>query len=131
MILTAAGEAALASGMIALGVEKTLAIGETGIEAVWVVRNASRSPATFQLGSEWNLYQFPGEFGFEEGRASLCGGRLSFRAEGASLRAFPIETLSQSERGYDIIHQGYCLLALWRVELPAGGGFEARIRLYE
>ena len=68
-------------------------------------------------------------FRLETGGASLCAGRLKWEAEGASVRAFPVETLSQSERGYDIIHQGYCLVAFWKIGLSAGKSFEASIRL--
>jgi len=129
--LKAAGDAAFGTGRTAFTLEKEYTIGEGGVEALLVIRNASPAAASFQFGSEWNLYQIPEEFRLDGSRAALCGGRLSLRADGAILRAFPIETLSQSEGGYDIIHQGYCLLALWRVDLPPGSGFEVRIHLGE
>lgn len=127
--LRAAGKAGLETGPVSLTVEKSLSSGGEGLEAVIVLRNASAVPASLRFGSEWNLYQFPEEFRAGGDTVSLCGGRRSLRADGAVWRAFPIETLSQSERGYDIIHQGYCLLALWAVELAPQGRFEARITL--
>lgn len=129
LCLRATGTAALSSGPVSLDVEKTFTLGDGGIDAGLVIRNQGPAAVTFLFGSEWNLYQSPEEFRLEAGGASLCGGRLRWEAAGASVRAFPIETLSQSERGYDIIHQGYCLLALWRIDLPPGGGFDAKIRL--
>ena len=127
--LEAAGPAALSRLPLELNLEKTFVLSTDGLEVRIVLRNPGRTGGAFQLGSEWNLYQNPEEFSLGDGAASLCGGRLRWRAEGAKLLAFPVETLSQSERGYDIIHQGYCLLASWRIVLPPGGVFETSVRL--
>jgi alpha-amylase len=106
LCLRAKGPAALSSAPTMLEVEKTFTLGEEGIETALVIRNPGPAAASFRFGSEWNIYQLPEEFRLEAGGASLCGGRLRWEAESADVRAFPIETLSQSERGYDIIHQG-------------------------
>ena len=45
------------------------------------------------------------------------------------LRRRPIETLSQSEKGYDIIHQGFGILPCWTVTLAGKEEFRARLIL--
>lgn len=54
--------------------------------------------------------------------------RLSW-SENAVLWRFPIETVSQSEAGYERVYQGSVLLPLWRVTLPPGGRWGVGIRL--
>ena len=115
-----------------VSVTKAYTLKDDGFAADWTILNSGETPLAFVFGSEWNLYQIPSELALDGPRASLCGGRLRFQADGgAGLRAFPIETLSQSEKGYDIIHQGFCLLALWPVALRPGEAFRAGISFGE
>jgi len=66
---------------------------------------------------------FPFELELEEGAgASLYGGSLRFEPESAgAVWSFALRTLSQSEGGFDIIHQGYCLCPVWSLALPPNG----------
>jgi 4-alpha-glucanotransferase len=41
----------------------------------------------------------------------------------------PIETVSQSESGFERIYQGSAILAVWKPSLPIEGTFESRVRL--
>ncbi len=93
--------------------------------------SAERLPVTF--GSEWNLLAFPEEIDFADpARVALYGGRLSFEPEGArAIWSFALRTLSQSEEGFDIIHQGYCLMPVWGLDLAAGGKARFGIALKE
>jgi hypothetical protein len=43
----------------------------------------------------------------------------------------PLETLSQSEEGFDIIHQGYSLMPLWNLALDGGQTGRLEISLKE
>jgi alpha-amylase len=40
---------------------------------------------------------------------------------------FPVETVSQSEKGLESIHQGFCLAALWPLDLAAIRKFEGLV----
>jgi alpha-amylase len=42
---------------------------------------------------------------------------------------FPLETLSQSEEGYDIIHQRMCFLPHWKFALSGRKKFSLTIKL--
>jgi hypothetical protein len=123
------GEASLDGGPFLIDVEKTFALEDAAVRAFWSLTNRSGSPVEFLFGVEWTLYQTREELRIESPKATLCGGRLCLCADGAEIVAFPVETLSQSEQGYDVIHQGYCLLALWPVSIPAGGAFRTGILL--
>jgi alpha-amylase len=70
------------------------------------------------FGVEWNLYLLPEEWEARRDRLSLLDGRwiLEFSG-GPSLWQFPLQTLSQSEEGYDIIRQGMCFLPHWKLNL--------------
>jgi Alpha-amylase/4-alpha-glucanotransferase, C-terminal len=76
---------------------------------------------------------FPHECEFlDDGRVSLSGGALLFEPAGAaSLWSFPLRTLSQSEGGFDIIHQGYCLCPVWPLALPPNASQRLSITLKE
>lgn len=53
---------------------------------------------------------------------------LSF-SPGISLWRFPVETISQSEDGFERTYQGSCLLAHCQLRLPPGGSVEQNFRL--
>jgi len=94
------------------------------------IRNLSGRPAEFLFSSEWNVYQIPEEIELGSTGCSLCGGRLRLDVlPEAEWTAFPLKTLSQSEEGYDIIHQGYGLFPRWRFPLSGDEEFAFRIRL--
>lgn len=96
------------------------------------VENRERETVSLVFAPEWNLYAFEGDFIVSEREARLRDGTLVLKAPGADeLWSFPLRTLSQSEEGYDIIHQGFCILPVWRVHLPGKGRFQTAIALAE
>ena len=40
---------------------------------------------------------------------------------------FPIETVSNSEAGFESIYQGSCLVCLWSLDLAPGASWDVRI----
>jgi len=73
------------------------------------------------MAVEWNLYQIPEEMEAAGSRVSLCRGALVLTGPGdAALRIHPLLTLSQSEKGFDTIHQGFCLAWFRPVDLGPG-----------
>lgn len=108
------------AGARPLVVRKRISEAGRRLAAEYEVLNPSDAPLDLVFGSEWNFLAFPEEAAFEEDRALLYG-TLAFRPRGAdALWRFPLRTLSQSEGGFDIIHQGYCLLPVWRIRLEGG-----------
>ncbi|MBP1769786.1 MAG: hypothetical protein H6P96_404, partial [Candidatus Aminicenantes bacterium] len=82
---------------------------------------------------EWNLLAFPHELERlgPEGVA-LYGGALRLEPRGADeIWSFPLRTLSQSEEGFDIIHQGYCFCPVWSADLAGKGTKRLSIVLKE
>ena len=129
--LTRKGRVRAGRGDVPVRVEKDItAAGDGRLSIDLRVLNLGDAAAALVVASEWNLYQFPEEITWGEGRVLLCGGRLelAFRPVPV-LRRRPIETLSQSEKGYDIIHQGFGILPCWTVTLAGKEEFRARLIL--
>jgi alpha-amylase/alpha-mannosidase (GH57 family) len=114
-----------------LVVRKTIFESGPRLTAEYEILNPAEAPLDLLFGSEWNFLAFPEEAAFEKDRALLYG-RLEFRPRGAAeLWSFPLRTLSQSEGGFDIIHQGYCLLPVWRIHLDGGARFRFSVEIGE
>ncbi len=97
-----------------------------------LVRNLGNCRIHFVHASEWNLYQIPEEIETDGNVVRLCHGRLILRPlSAAELRTHPLQTLSQSEKDYETIHQGFCLVWVRRVELTPGESDEFTIELGE
>jgi 4-alpha-glucanotransferase len=97
------------------------------------IENGAGRPLSLLYGSEWNLLAFPDEFELRGAAGvSLYGGALLFEPAGAAaLWSFPLRTLSQSEGGFDIIHQGFCLCPVWPLELAPNASQRLSIVLKE
>lgn len=118
---------------VPLAVRKTVA-GAAGALRVGVeIANLSGRPLDLTYGSEWNLLAFPFELELRGAAgAALYGGAILFEPRSAdAVWTHPLRTLSQSEGGFDIIHQGYCLCPVWSVALPANGSRRLSIVLKE
>jgi hypothetical protein len=103
-----------------------------GIHILMEITNLDDQEAFLFFASEWNFYQIEEEFRADESGADMAGGRLRFSFEPAhGFWHFPLQTLSRSEKGYDIIHQGFCLAPNWPIMLPPGETFTARIHIGE
>jgi hypothetical protein len=129
--LSAKGLVRTDEGEVPVRIEKDISLGPDGIILLEAkILNLSDAPARFVYASEWNLYQFPEETDLVEGTARLCAGRLRLEFKPVPvMRRFPLETISQSEKGYDIIHQGYCFCPSWTLVLSGREEFRARILL--
>jgi alpha-amylase len=102
-------------------VRKRIGAEDAAIRVRYEIANAGEQPISLTFASEWNFYMLPDEFALLADGAELMAGRLSFRAEEADeVWSFPLRTLSQSEKDYDIIHQGFCILLVRRFMLAGG-----------
>ena len=108
---------------VPVAVRKTVACADGILHVDIEVENLSGRPLAVTYGSEWNVMAFPHEIELRgpEG-AALYGGAILFEPEAAdAVWSFALRTLSQSEEGFDIIHQGYCLCPVWSAILTGNG----------
>jgi hypothetical protein len=119
LVLERRGAVWAGSARVPIMVRRTIEPGDGSLRVAIDVENLSGNSVTLRYGSEWNFLAFPHELELRPPRgAALYGGRLLFEAEGAdALWSFALRTLSQSEGGFDIIHQGYCFCPVWRLAL--------------
>jgi len=114
-------------------VRKTLEPGPGRLRVVYEIENLSARGLALRFGSEWNLLAFPEEAEFQRHRGVvLYGGRIVLEPQNpAELWTMPLETLSQSEGGFDIIHQGFSFMPLWALTLGAKKSEKFEILLKE
>jgi hypothetical protein len=127
LVLERLGAVRAGSSRVPIAVKRTIEPGDASLRVVIEIENLSENSSSLRYGSEWNFLAFPHELELR-GRngAALYGGHLLFEAEGAdALWSFALRTLSQSEGGFDIIHQGYCFCPVWPLALAGN----AKIRL--
>ena len=158
--LTRQGHVWCGEHLAPIRVEKRVRLkaGEAGISIAYTLTNASSKAVELRFGSETNwgilggdspraYYLFPsgdrfalnskGELG-GVGKIELVSEPLGMRigmwfSRPANLWRFPVETISNSEAGFERSYQGSCLLPWWGVELAPGAswGVELRITLRE
>lgn len=116
-----------------VAIRKTVASAGGTLRVDIEVENLSDRPLALVYGSEWNILAFPPELELlgRQGCA-LYGGRLRFEPAGAeAVWSFALRTLSQSEGGFDIIHQGYCLCPIWTLSWSGQGSRRLTVILGE
>ncbi len=102
-----------------VAVQKIIIPQAWGIEVDYEIMNLSSTELHFIFGSEWNFSFLPGEWEKNLAGLQFLGRRLELTfSPSPEVWSFPLETLSQSEEGYDIIQQGVCFLPHWRISLP-------------
>jgi hypothetical protein len=131
--LSRTGSLDLGGGPRPLGLRKRLETRRDGLEVAWELENLSKDDDLhFLFAAEWNFSAFPGEFEVDGTVIRLYGGTVRLECDGvASIWSHPLQTLSQSEKGFDIIHQGMSFLPAWRVSLGPGSRASFRQRLIE
>lgn len=111
-------------------VEKRVVPEKGVVRFASTIENLGQTDLHVLFGSEWNFYLLPNEWETREEGIRLLGGKVElFFSPAPEIWHFPLQTLSQSEEGYDIIHQGMCCLPHWRFSLPAGQKFSLAITL--
>ncbi len=113
-------------------VSKRIEAGKGGVLFAYELESESEEDIPVLFGVEWNFYLLPREWDIRKGTISLAGGKwlLEFAGD-PQIWQFPLQTLSQSEEGYDIIHQGMCFLPHWKSNLAAGSKLGLTIILKE
>jgi len=102
------------------------------IDVNYQIENLSEKEVFLAFGSEWNLYLLPEEIEIKKDGFLIFSGKLSFEVSPlGEIWHFPLQTLSQSEEGYDIIYQGICFALLWKIALSSKQKFSMNIILRE
>lgn len=118
LLLKRRGNITLEHGSRPLVLRKRITPRRDGFVVVYDLENPSDSELSFAFGSEWNFCAFPGEWSTEADTLWLYGRSVRLFCAGADgIWSYPVRTLSQSEKGYDIIHQGVCFLPAWKIIL--------------
>jgi 4-alpha-glucanotransferase len=103
---------------------------EEAIRITYELENEAEKELAFVFGVEWNFYLLPQEWELRGKTVTLLGGKWLLEISGKpEIWHFPLQTLSQSEEGYDIIHQGMCFFPHWRFSLAGGRKFRLMIVL--
>ncbi|RFT16087.1 MAG: Alpha-amylase / alpha-mannosidase, GH57 family [Candidatus Saccharicenans subterraneus] len=118
LILERQAEVNLASGSVQLRLRKRVRPGLRALLFVYEIDNLSAQELELTLTSEWNLAFFENEFRTGTNRVEFRKGELVLEApEARELWVFPIKTVSQSEKDYEIITQGFSFHPVWRLKL--------------
>lgn len=111
----------LPRGPVELRLGKRVRPGLRALLFVYEIENLSQQEAALTLTSEWNLAFFENEFRAGTNRVEFHDGDLVLEApEAQELWVFPIKTVSQSEKDYEIITQGFSFHPVWRLQLAPG-----------
>jgi hypothetical protein len=132
LILTRIGRMNIGEDSVPLSVRKEIVPEASGFRIRTTIRNEGTRTVRFIQAVEWNLYQTLEEIEVGSHSARLCRGRLALSSSPETdLWMAPLQTLSQSEKDYDIIHQGVCLTWIRRIELAPGESVESAVELKE
>jgi len=118
------GKVRLLGQEFTLKITKEITPQPEGLVIRYKIINLSQEMSPFIFGQEWNFHLLPKEWEIEANRIRLLEGRMEmeFNPE-PKFTCWPLETLSQSEAGYDIIFQGITWLPHWFVSLSPGEEF--------
>lgn len=98
------------SGML-VSIKKEIGIySEKEIEVLYIIKNNGSDRLDTYFGTEFNV-TMPG---------AESGTDLRFTTEPEKIWNFPVETVSQSERSYDMNYQSTCIFPIWHIELGVG-----------
>ena len=133
-ILTLKGKCSLGPGLKVL-IEKKITVrsNESKLTVNWKITNSAFKKIEGLWGSEWNM-NFYGQSRNESGvhKIDLQDGWSPVYLEIVSPKPFdywqfPIETLSQTEKDFRLIHQGVALFPHWRLSLNPKEAFEQEL----
>jgi hypothetical protein len=132
VILSRPGHICVDGERVPLKVKKEV-LSESGmITVTYEIENLTNRELFLLFACEWNFYLLPQEWEMRENKLLLLGGQLSMEfSPSPEIWHFPLETLSQSEGDYDIIHQGMCFLPHWKFTLSGRKKFSLTINLRE
>jgi len=111
---------------------KSVVVEAEKIQFLYELSNPGEKALDLIFASEWNFYLLDQEWKIDRNAVSLLKGRWRIEfSPSPRIWHFPLQTLSQSEEGYDIIHQGVCFLPQWQLRLDGGEKVSLKIQWKE
>ncbi|MCI4444957.1 MAG: DUF1926 domain-containing protein [Candidatus Aminicenantes bacterium] len=106
------------SGLIPLALKKSIRPGNNSLLFAYEIENRGKEEAKLTLTSEWNMAFFEGEYKIKPQKIEFFDGQLSIQApQSDEIWDFPVKTVSQSEKDFEIITQGISFHIVWRFNL--------------
>jgi len=107
-----------------MGVEFNLTLlAADAKDRVWVLEDRKKTPVLREAGESKNV----NNIGMRDGWAGFQA-NLTFN-EPVNIWRFPVETVSQSESGFERIYQGSCILAHRKISLAPSASIRFNITL--
>jgi alpha-amylase len=126
-----------------------LLLDQNGIRIAYSIQNTSDFPLNILFAPEFNFAMLSGEAadryyqddaGVDHEKLNTTGIQQAVRrftlvneadrfsvhlkfVEGTEVWRYPVETVSQSEKGFERVYQSSCVLPVFRLAIPAGGKF--------
>lgn len=108
----------LATDRIQLNLRKRIRAGRKALLFVYEIENLENKALNLTFTSEWNLAFFEQEFKLRNKQVEFYQGELLLEApEAETIWVFPLKTVSQSEKDFEVIIQGHSFHFVWRLPL--------------
>lgn len=118
LVLERLAQVELAADRIQLGLRKRIRAGRKALLFVYEIENLENKALDLTFTSEWNLAFLEQEFRLESRQVQFYQGQLLLEApEAETIWAFPLKTVSQSEKDFEVITQGHSFHFVWRLVL--------------
>jgi len=121
LVLERQAEINLTGGQAELKIRKRIRPGIKALLLVYEIENLESRELSLSFTSEWNLSFSEEEYQICPKQVNFFNGQLSLEfPEAENIWVFPIKTVSQSEKDFEIITQGLSLHAVWRLRFLPG-----------
>lgn len=121
LVLERQAEVNLPAGNHLFRLRKRIRPGRNSLLFIYEVENLEDRAAEITFTSEWNLAFFEKEYQIEGTQIKFFNGQLILEAlEAAAVWDFPLKTVSQSEKDFEIITQGISFHPVWQLNLGPG-----------
>jgi hypothetical protein len=112
--------AGLKDSQARIKIKKIIRPGRNSVLFAWEIENPGEADLSFSFVSEWNLALFDNQYQIRSNRLEIPGWQLNLAAAApAEIWDFPVKTVSQSEKDFEIITQGISFHFLWRLKLAS------------
>jgi len=120
LILEREDEVNLKGSQARIKIKKIIRPGRNSVLFAWEIENRGETDLGFSFSSEWNLALFEDQYQIKPNRLEIPGWQLNLAAvASAEIWDFPVKTVSQSEKEFEIITQGISFHFLWRLKLAS------------
>jgi alpha-amylase/alpha-mannosidase (GH57 family) len=121
LVLERKAEAELINGSNLLRLKKRIRPGHNSLLFVYEIENLEKRGLELTFIPEWNLAFFENEYRVDGNKVIFFEGRLSLETpEAHNIWDFPVKTVSQSEKDFEIITQGISFHPAWHLKLAPG-----------